>query len=112
MQQPAVRQQQICPAEQHWLPQQLWPLPQLVPLQGAAVQPVPEQYGVFPSQTVPHAPQFLGSFHVSTHCEPQQSGVIDGQGSAHMLAPPSPPLPEVAPAPACPPSPEVAPEPA
>jgi hypothetical protein len=43
MQQPAVRQQQICPAEQHWLPQQLWPAPQLVPSQGAAVQPVAEQ---------------------------------------------------------------------
>ena len=43
MQQPAARQQQICPAEQHWLPQQLWPAPQLVPSQGAAVQPVAEQ---------------------------------------------------------------------
>jgi hypothetical protein len=43
MQQPAARQQHICPAEQHWLPQQLWPAPQLVPSQGAAVQPVAEQ---------------------------------------------------------------------
>jgi hypothetical protein len=84
---PSFTSQQICPGEQHWVPQQNSLPEQAAPLHGGVLHVPLLQYGCVPVHLLPHVPQLRMSFWWFTQRSPQQARPVPQLAGVHGPVP-------------------------